>query len=339
MAVALFGLLVAALPALGASPLPTEGVPDRDNLFPRRQFQALPDKVVGVVVADGQDVLGREGRRGPTDALCFASGGGSYRWVYVPVTRKWIIGALNVLVGARGDRIQRFNHLNVASARNVQQWGVSGPYTLVEVEVNGGLGAPPSEKFVATNMRVVEGTKEYPLHIGKTVDDLRMQFHVYLKVHEDLIARGMSEARTALPEGHKLTPGREQTETVFVSWLPETDQLRVVFQARLGEKALATARPAAPPPPVTTQPDDGRPPPAPVHAGVLLGVDVGMTYDVSRRGVVDRSRPVPLHRFNKELLAVPAPSGTGEFDWTDAPGRPGAILGSVREAPSVPRSR
>jgi hypothetical protein len=226
----------------------------------------------------------------------------------------------------------------MASARNVQQWGVAGPYTLVEVEVNGGLGAPPSEKFVATNMRVVEGTKEYPLHIGKTVDDLRMQFHVYLKVHEDLIARGMSEARTALPEGHKLTPGREQTETVFVSWLPETDQLRVVFQARLGEKALATARPAPPPPQATTQPDDGRPPPAPVHAGVILGVDVGMTYDVSRRGVVDRTRPVPLRRFTKELLAAPAPPAAGEFGWTDAPGRPGAILGSVREAPSVPRS-
>jgi hypothetical protein len=301
---ATLALLSLALPAAAAPP-PPEPARDPANPFPRPQFQALPDKVVGVLVSGAQDVLALEGRRGPADVFCLGCGDGSYRWMYVPVPKKWIIGGLNIRVGPKGDTVKRFTGLSMANPKTVERWGVSGPYALVEVEVNAGLGAPPGEHFVATNLRVVDGTKEYPLHVAKVIDDLRRQFQIHLKLEEDAIARGLYAARERLPAGHKRTPGREQTETLFVTWLPETQQLRVILQARITEKALATAPPLPPPPAVDT--GDGRPPDPPVHAGVQLGVELGVTYEVSKLGLLDGSRDLPLRPYHKELLA-PAPS-------------------------------
>jgi hypothetical protein len=296
-------LLSLALPAAAAPP-PPEPSRDPANPFPRRKFEALSGTVVGVLVSGGQDVLAQEGRRGPADAFCLGCGEGSYRWMYVPVRKKWIIGGLNVRVGPKGDTVKRFMGLSMADPKTVQQWDVAGPYALVEAEVNGGAGAPPGESFVATHLRVLDGSKDYPLHVGKVIEDLRRQFQVHLKLEEDAVGRGLSDARERVPAGHKLTPGREQTETLFVTWLPETQQLRVVFQARITEKALPTVPPPPPPPAVDT--GDGRPPDPPVHAGVQLGVELGMTYDVSKRGLVDASRAVPLRPYQKELLTPPA---------------------------------
>ena len=40
-------------------------------------------------MSGGQEVLGREGRKGPADAYCLGSGEGSYRLLYVPVAKRW----------------------------------------------------------------------------------------------------------------------------------------------------------------------------------------------------------------------------------------------------------
>jgi hypothetical protein len=276
---------------------------DRADLFPARQFQALSGKAVGVLVSGGQDVLAHEGRRGPADAFVFGSGPGSYRWVYVPVPKKPLIGGLLVRVGEKGTTTKPFRNLSMANAKTVEQWGITGPYALVEVEVNGGLGAPPGESFVATNMRPLDGTKEYPLQVTRVVGELRRQFGVYLKEQADAVEKGLSEARARVPADHKLTGGRERAETVLVTWLPETDHLRVTVHARIAEKALGPVRPGRPSLPT----DDGPTPPVPAStSGLQVGVELGMTYEVSKYGVLDRSRPVPLHVFQKRFDA-PAP--------------------------------
>src|SRR5690242_16528249 len=133
--------------ALAAAPRARAADDTRDptDPFPRRQFQPLPGKVVGVLVAGGQDVMAREGRKGPANALCLGTGPGSYHWLYVPVDKKPIIGGLNIPVGDKGQSIKLFKNLSPANPRTVARWGVTGPYTLVEVEVNGGLGSPARE--------------------------------------------------------------------------------------------------------------------------------------------------------------------------------------------------
>jgi hypothetical protein len=304
-------LLALALAAAGAPGARADDPRAPADPFPRRQFQPLPGKVVGVLVSGGQEVLGREGRKGPADAFCLGTGPGSYHWLYVPVDKKPIIGGLLVPVGEKGQEIKPFRNLSLANSRTVARWGASGPYALVEVEVNGGLGSPARENFVATNMRVLDGIKEYPLQVNRVVADLRREFQVYLKEQEDAVEKGLSEARARIPADHKLAAGREKAETVFVTWLPETDHLRVVFHARVAEKAYGPVRPARPP--IAT--DDGTPPPVPAStSGLLVGVELGKRYEVTKYGVSDGSRPVPPHTFQKSFAAPPprqlAESGT-----------------------------
>jgi hypothetical protein len=281
---------------------------DRADPFPARQFQALPGKVVGVLSAGGTEVLAQEGRRGPADALVLGSGPGSYRWLYVPVKKKALIGGLVVRVGEKGNAVQAFRKLSMANPKTVEQWGISGPYALVEVEVNGGLGAPPGETCVATHMRPLDGTKEYPLEVNRVVGELRRQFRVYLREQEDAVEKGLSDARAQIPRDHKLTGGRERAETVFVTWLPETEQLRVICHARIAEKAHGPAQAGRP----SLPGDDGTPPAvAASTSGLQVGVELGMTYEVSKLGVVEGNRPVPLHVFQKAFTA-PAPRQVAE---------------------------
>jgi hypothetical protein len=303
--------------ALAAAPAVRAGDDTRDpaDPFPRRRFQPLPGKAVGVLVADGQEVLGREGRKSPADALCLGTGPGSYRMLYVPVDKKPIIGGLNVPVGEKGQSVKPFRNLSPASPKTVAKWGVTGPYALVEVEVNGGLGGPARENFVATNMRVLDGTKEYPLQVNRVVDDLRREVQVYLKAREDAVENGLTEARARVPAEYKVAPGREQAQTVFVTWLPETEQLRVTIHARIIQKAYGPVRAARPPLPT----DDGTRPGQPASTdGLMLGVELGMTYEVSKRGVLDANHPVPLHTFQK-AFAAPPPRQVAEAEAQTAP--------------------
>ena len=300
-------LLSLVLTAAGLTPVwAADGDRDPADPFPHREFQPLPGKMIGVLASGGQDVLAQEGRRGAADALCFGSGGDSYRWVYVPVPKKPLIGALNVRVGTKGDATKRFDRLSMANPATVARWGVSGPYTLVEVEVNGGLGAPAGETFVATQLRPLDGTKQYPLQVAKVVGELRRHFQAYLKEQDDPVENGLRQARAQIPDGYKLAPGREQTETVFVTWLPTTEQLRVTVKARITRKALGPVRPGREPLATADGTQPGTPPSA---NGLLAGVELGMTYDVSKKGVLDSNHAVPLHVFQKTFSAPVTPPG------------------------------
>src|SRR5262249_52724900 len=69
--------------SIGLADGPAE-VKDRKGFIPYRNHQVLKGTAIGILLTDGQPVLGNEGRSGPSDQLVFATGGGSYRWVYVP---------------------------------------------------------------------------------------------------------------------------------------------------------------------------------------------------------------------------------------------------------------
>src|SRR5262245_39215382 len=84
MVVLLSGVAAMAVAAPGPSGPAEEPFKDRANYIPQRKYQSMPGKVVGVLVPDVVKVMGQEGRSGPPDAVAFSSGGGSYRWAYVP---------------------------------------------------------------------------------------------------------------------------------------------------------------------------------------------------------------------------------------------------------------
>jgi hypothetical protein len=292
----------------GAPPAP--GTKGQDPVFLARDFAPLPGKVVGVLASNGQAVLSQEGRKGPADALCLGSGDGSYRWLYVPVAKKPIIGGLNVRVGEKGKTTKRFDSLSPANPETVRQWGVTQPYTLVEVEVNGGLGGPPGETFVATGMRVLEGSKEYPFKATEVVNRVRALYQAHLKEQEQAITLALAEARKDLPPGRKPSGVREQTELLYVTWLPEQERLRLVIQTRTAETAPGPVPPEGQP----EQPPAKRP-------ATRYGVEWGMSFEVSRLGKTEQSRDLPLRKFQKEIL-LPTPTPTSKQDASPAR-RPG----------------
>ncbi len=309
-----------------APPDAVETVKDRDGFIPHRKYQAMPGKTIGVLVADVRTVMANEGRSGPADAFGLSSGGGSYRWIYVPVKDKPLITNFTVRAGEKGDQTKTYPSLSMANAQTVKQWDVPSGNVLVEVEVNDGLGAPPDEGFVATKMKVLDGTKDYPLKVAEALDQVRQRYRTYQKEQEKTIDGAMKEAQAKALKDAKPTGPRETQEMLYMTWLPEAQRLRVHFRTKITDGAykigygiqIDRPRPLPlPPPPVPpggVAPDKlaaRLPPPPPPRegAGVLYGtsfrIELGMAYEVSKNGTVERTLSLPIQSFQKELPPPP----------------------------------
>src|SRR5262245_1806136 len=94
----LAGAVLAATAADDPEPTP---VKDRAAFLPQRKYVALEGKAVGLLVSDVRAFMAHDGRGGPADAMGFAAGDNSYRWIYVPTpdARNPQISNLNVEVG------------------------------------------------------------------------------------------------------------------------------------------------------------------------------------------------------------------------------------------------
>src|SRR5262249_34097038 len=151
-------------------------------------------------------------------------------WVYVPVERRPLIGGMRLRVGPEGQKLKRFDSLSLASPATVKRWGITQPVTLVEAEVNGGVGGPADECFVATGFRVVEGTRDYPLRTSTVLAALRKQHQDFVRDQQAALERFFREANQALAKDVKATGKAEKTELLYATWLPETRRLRAVFR-------------------------------------------------------------------------------------------------------------
>jgi hypothetical protein len=299
----------------------------RANFLPRQKHMPLGGKVVGLLVSEPQPVLSAEGRSGPPDELCFACGGVSYRWVYVSVQGQAPITNLQVPVGEKGDQKQVYPALDLARLRLVGNWGVKEPYTLVEVTVNGGAGSPATDSFVATEIKVVEGTAEYPLKAVTVVTDLRKRYAAFLKDKARDLDREMGEAQKKALKDRKPTGPREQSDLMFLTWMPKTKTLVAHFRTKVSDGAYTFvqggARPGPfplPPPPLPPGKGGGQapapppggarqPPPPPnfrVKVGTTFGVEFGMAYEVSKEGKLLHSEVLPFQAFQVELPPPPA---------------------------------
>jgi hypothetical protein len=296
-ACAVVGLAVAA----ADEPPDKKSLTEPRDFFPRQKYQALPGKVVGVLAAGGQSVLRAEGRKGPPDALYLGVGSGSYRLIYVPVKKKPVIGAMLVPVGDKG-KPKRFDSLSLANPETVKQWGLTAPYTLVEVEVNGGLGSPANGSLVATRMRAVEGTTEYPLRVADLVEQLRRQYGSWAAEQDKLIQTEMIEAQQKFLRDQKPTGPREKEELLHVTWLPENQRLRIRFQTRLSDGSYRYST-------IPSKVEKNRRIFTDIRYGTSFGVELGMTYEVSKTGKVEQSQELPVQMFHKEIRRPPEDPG------------------------------
>jgi hypothetical protein len=329
-------LAVVATTAALADP-PAEPVKDRASFIPVRKNVPVRGTAVGVLVHEAQPVLSLEGRSGPADQVCFSAGGNSYRWIYVaPMGAPGEISGLKVPVGERENaEFATFASLNLARLSQLRGWGVTAPYTLVEVEVNGGQGSPRNDSFVATKIKVLEGTKEYPLAAADAVKQMKARYETFVQEQAKAIDAALAEAQKKAIKDGKATGPRERQEVVYVTWLPESERLSVRFRTKVSDGQYqfvgGGARPIDPPPlpvkpglPINNikpglpeQAGPARfPPPPPrefekVRVGTTFGVEFGMAYEVAKDGKLVRVQSLPFENFQQTLQPPPGVGGPG----------------------------
>jgi hypothetical protein len=316
------GLAWTILAGAGRADPPAKEVKD---LLPSRKHAALKGNVVGVLLIDGQQFLNTEGRHGPPDQLCFSSGGCSYRWVYVPVADNAPIKNLQVPVGDNGQ-IQVYPALDLARPKNVKPLGVETAYTLVEVQVNNGQGSPKNDSFVITQIRVLEGTKDYPLKTGDVIKQMQQKFAQHVKDQSQAIDESMAKAaKGTLTKEQKVTGPREKNEVMYVTWLPETERLRVHFRVKITDGSYTVVGGGAIPVDKVPLPPDGKPgpggkrlpppPPPPreikVKVGTSFGVEFGVMYEIDKTGKLLTTEVVPFTQFTERVQMPAGPPGDG----------------------------
>ena len=303
------GMVVCAA-LLSAAPVPKdtdEPVVDRKKYLPNREYQPRSGKVVGIAVSDVTAIMGRDGRSSQADALGFSSDAGSYNWMYVPMDDMPQITNLFVRVGEKGEEKVTYPKLGMATLKRIEPWGVKNAYTLVEVEVNDGKGAPADEAFVASKMTVVEGTKTRPLKVDDCVAKAKALYATYRKDSAKSLDDAMAKAmKDALGEA-KATGPRETKEVLYLTWLTKEQRLVVAFQTTVTDGAYSFSPGGAF---RKGLPGGNRPPPPPVGEGVRYGpeggIEYGRRYEFDAKGVATGTKTLAVEGF-KRVLPPPGP--------------------------------
>ncbi len=283
-----------------------------------RKYQPLPGKVIGVLVSDVAKVMSLDGRGGPPDAMGFSRDGQSYRWMYVPVAEKPMITGLNVQVGEKGEKTVNYPKLSMANAQTVKQWDVTVPYALVEVEVNDDQGSPAIEGFVATKMKVLDGSDDYPLKVAEVIDTLKKKYKTWQEEEQKTLDAALNDAATKALKDEKATGPRVTNDVMHVTWMPKEQRLRVAFRTTItdGCKAIKFSEGGARPVP----PKGGAfpPPPPPfrgkVRYGTEFGIEYGRAYEVSKKGDIVKTLTLTPESFQKVLPPPPAAGGRLPID-------------------------
>jgi hypothetical protein len=216
-----------------------------------------------------------------------------------------------VRVGEKGEDTKLYPRLNMADPETVKQWDITMPSALlVEVEVNDGLGAPAEEGFVATKMKVVEGTKEYPFKAADVVAKVRESYQLWVADQAKAIDAAMAKAQKDAIGDKKPTGPREKSELMYLSWMPETERLRIQFRMKItdGDYQYGSGVERDPPPLPPIKRGADRPPPPKgegVRFGTSFGVEFGMAYEVAKDGkTIAKQEKLAIEPF-KQVIPPP----------------------------------
>ena len=309
-------LLLSAVAVAAPVPaaIPDDKLTDPAKFLPTRKFAPRGGTVVGVLVADAVKVMARDGRGSQPDAIAFSRDGGSYNWLYVPVEADPQITNFTVKTGEKGDGSAVYPSLGMASPKTTKDWGLSAPFTLVEVTVNDGKGAPADEAFVATAVRVVEGTKAYPLKAADVVKAAEGEYAKHVEGLKKELDEAMARSRKDALKDEKPDGKVKTEELVHVTWLPADDHLAVTFLTKRTDGAWKKGPGGAnlddglkdPPPP-----GGGAIPPPPdlsdVVWGTGFGVEFGRTYLYSKEGKLVKTVTLAAKGFTQVIPPPPAP--------------------------------
>ena len=233
-----------------------------------------------LLVAEAGPIMGPNLARVGLNTLVLSASGGGYRWCFLSDGKK------------RGP---------IATGDNTRAFGVTNPYTLVEVDVQEGSGSPNgTPPLVVSTLKVLDGSKEFPLQPHKIVDEARTRYGAWLKEAEKDIAPALEKARVAAGgDAAKAKPARTAT-LMYVTWMEATEKLQVRFLTR-----------------VQTTDDVMKPS---RHVGELArpdyqdywGVDFGLLFEAGKTGLIEKKLTIPMESWKGY---PPRPL----VDWRDFP--------------------
>ncbi len=312
----MLGIFLCAVSTASAVPIPNEKkgevIADRANFIPNRKHMPIPGKIIAVLATDAAPVLATEGRSGPADQLCIGWNGGSYRWVYVPSDGQAIINNLQVPVADGSKKV--YPRLNMASPTTVKKWDIDKLYSLVEVEVNDGDGSPANDSFVATKMKKLDGSKDYPIQVAEVIAEVKKQYQAHLTEKQKDLDAAMDEAAKKALKDRKPTGPREKNTLMFVTWMPETEKLVVRFLTKITDgdyKYGGGINIELGPRPLPPGPVGGGPAPPQrlgngLRYGTQFGIEFGVQFEVGKSGKIDKIKTLEPQAFSKDLPPPPA---------------------------------
>ncbi len=149
-------------------------------------------------------------------------------------------------VASRSHAITRSQHTDAGLAQDAH---------LVRLRVNAGRGSAPGEdEFHAELVEVLDGTKAYPLQVSKLAHATISSYESAQRWRAQL--RKATEAAAKADKDAQLATYTSNDETIElesrVTWLPDTERMRVAFSARLSRVYRKQTKP--PPPDCSADP-------------------------------------------------------------------------------------
>jgi hypothetical protein len=229
----------------------------------------------------------------------------------VPTQDNPQITNLQVPVGDKGEHAV-YAALNMANPKSVLPWAITQPYVLVEVEINGARGSPAGDSFVATSMRVLEGSKEFPLKTADVVKQVQARYAEYLAKQQATIDKAMKDAGEKALKDKPATGPREKKDLMYLTWLPESSTLRVHFKTTISDGAYTVIKGGGPPPfppkkgavNAPVEPVAARPAPIKgfeIKTGTTFGIEFGQAYILNKKGEVTGTEELPIESFSSQL--------------------------------------
>jgi hypothetical protein len=270
------------------------------------------------LVSDADRFTGlAESRGGQADAVEFSTESSSYRYIFLSALagEEPDFEGFHIGVGAAGEkRTKVYRDLVFARNKNLQTRGITERFALVEVEVNSGLGSSGDDQFVATNIRVLDGGTAYPLRVVDVVADLQQRYDAHRREQEVKIQDAMADVRRRTIKDAQTNGHPTDITLMYLTWLPTTEHLQVRFRTELTDGATFRGQ---------------HPGGSSMHpilgalaqgSGILgaaahisqthhaprriiqsfqveFGVQLGMTYEVSKTGKLEECKELPLLAF------------------------------------------
>lgn len=210
---------------------------NRADLVPFQVWPELPGRVVGVLWAAGPQPWGATvshaggfERHPSRTEYKFAADGSSPYALYFPsdgqgsnVLDHWSVPLPDGSHAVMAPRSAMF----LPSTPN--PWGLHRAAHLVEVEVNHGRGGHGHYiHFVATDVRVLDGTDAFAPHVDDVFVALRSRFDATLEEHQAEIVEHLSSVQRELGDDVVRAPS-EDVIAILPTWLTRENALEVLF--------------------------------------------------------------------------------------------------------------